>query len=113
MIYRAGMAAILRRAGEPDRPCTVVIQDYTSMERMGKMYDPIDKKALIAADTVTLGTPPDRDLDVLITYRQPMSNPPTEYQKFRITMPVVPLSPGGIVVYWKLTVRGSEPPSLA
>lgn len=113
MIERAGQSAVLRRAGAADRWCSVVIQDYGPMERLGKMYDPTDRKALIAVNDDLLRTPPDRDLDVLILFQQPIFDDPVEYEKLRFTAPIVPIAPSGIVVRWKATVRGSQPPSLA
>lgn len=108
-IRNQGMRSVLRRNGQPDRPVSVVIQEYSAFERMGKNIDPIDRLCLLSAlDPVThepLTIRPDRELDRLVTFIQPMSNPPVEDETLRFAAPPNLLNPGGVIVYFELRVR--------
>jgi hypothetical protein len=105
MIYKWGEAASLRRNGMADRPCIAFIREYNAVERVGKVVDPTDRMVLVATSSALNAAPPNRDLDRLVTYVQPPTNPPVESGQLRITAPVVPFAPNGTVLYWKLAVR--------
>jgi hypothetical protein len=105
MINKWGEAAALRRNGAADRPCVAFIREWNAVERVGRVVDPTDRMVLIATSTALNATPPNRDLDRLVTYVQPPGNPPVESGQLRITAPVVPFAPNGTVLYWKLAVR--------
>src|SRR5216683_2302847 len=88
MIRKWGVAGALRRASG-DRPVTVVIQDYSPIERIGKMIDPVDRLALVSAvapDGSVLDPPPDREQDRLVTF-VPDSDQ-VEDEVLRISAPV-------------------------
>src|SRR5271169_6569708 len=82
-IRNTGMQAVLRRAGIPDRPVSITIQEYDARERMGKLIDPIDRLCIMSALDPITGDPmailPDREQDRLITFVQPVSIPPIEF----------------------------------
>lgn len=103
MILRWGMPAVLRRRGMADRPCTVAVLNFTPFERAGQLLDPVDRKCLIAAEGLTI--PPDRELDVVVTFVQPMTVPPVESELLTITAPVGRVEMAGKTVMWRLTVR--------
>ena len=105
LIEKYGMPAILRRVGAPDRWVKLEIEDYTPQERIGKMIDPVDRLAIVKASDELDKVPPDRDLDRVITFVQPMGTPPVQYEVLKITAPVDKIAPGGIVLYWQLRVR--------
>jgi hypothetical protein len=106
MMQKFGMWAVLRRSGIADRPALCVIQEYNPIERIGKMYDPTDRLALVAASEILRRTPPDRNLDALVTFAQPVTQwPPAEQDILRISTPIGILGPANIVVYWELNVR--------
>jgi hypothetical protein len=104
-IEKYGMAAVLRRVNAPDRWVILEIQDYMPEERIGKMIDPVDRLAIVKASPELDKVPPDRDLDRVITFVQPMGTPPVQYEVLKITAPVDKIAPGGIVLYWSLQVR--------
>lgn len=105
MIIKWGETAALRRNGAADRPCVAFIREYNGVERVGRLVDPTDRMVLIATSPTLNATPPNRDLDRLVTYVQPLGNPPVEYGQLRITAPVVPFAPNGTTLYWKVAVR--------
>jgi hypothetical protein len=84
LVARYGVAAILRRK-DGDRPCLIFMSNFGSTEMMA--------------------TPPDDDLDRLITFKQPPTNPPTEEAILRITEPPIPIAPNGEITFWRLMVR--------
>jgi hypothetical protein len=99
MIRKYGAPAILRR-DSGDRPCFAFIVDYTPQERMGKLVNQTDRKALVSA--VGLGLDPDSEQDRLVTL-DPVTG--AESETLRIVSPVGKLVPGNIVIYWELQVR--------
>ena len=105
MITKWGEVAALRRNGMADRPCIAFIREYNGVERVGRLVDPTDRMVLIATSPALDATPPNRDLDRLVTYVQPPANPPVESGQLRITAPVVPFAPNGTTLYWKVAVR--------
>lgn len=106
MIQKWGVPGVLRRASG-DRPCWVLIQDYSPIERMGKMIDPIDRLALVSAierGTGNVLLAPDREQDRIVTF-VPGSDPLVEDETLRMSAPPGKLAPGNVVVYWELRVR--------
>jgi hypothetical protein len=107
MIRKWGVPGVLRRASG-DRPCWVVIQDYSPIERVGKMIDPVDRLALVSAiergSTNKLLLAPDREQDRLVTF-VPGSDPLVEDETLRMSAPPGKLAPGNVIVYWELRVR--------
>lgn len=100
LIEKYGNPAILRRTAG-DRPCVAVIVDYTPLERMGKLINPIDRVALIS--TIDLTPPPHFGQDTLVTL---IKDTDIEDEVLKIVAPPGKLAPGGTVVYWELQVRG-------
>jgi hypothetical protein len=105
MIRKWGEAAALRRNGAADRPCVAYVREFNAVERIGRLVDPTDRMVLIATSAALNATPPNRDLDRLVTYVQPVSNPPVEAAQLRFTAPVVPFAPAGTTLYWKIAAR--------
>lgn len=101
MISRWGMTAVLRRVGMADRTCTVVITNFSPMERTGNLRNPLDRKALVSADGLTV--PPDPDKDRLVTFVQPDGT--VEDETLKIVEPPGRVDMAGKVVYYKLAVR--------
>lgn len=100
-----GPAALLRKDGS-FRPCIAMITEYSPEERRGQMIDPTYRKALISAlspDGSVLEAP-SKELDVLVTY-VPGTDPQVELERVKIMAPPTKLSPTGLIVYWKLSVR--------
>lgn len=103
MISKWGMKAVLRRVGMADRWVDVVITNFTPMERTGQMRNPLDRKALVSVKDLTV--PPDQERDRLVTYVQPMTNPPVEDETLKIIEPPGRINMGGEVLFWRLAVR--------
>lgn len=102
MIERYGMMAVLRRHGAPDRWCKVCMVAWTPFEKMA-LVNQVDRKMLIAVDGVDI--PPDRERDIVVTYKQPLADPPVEDEQLTIAAPVGKVEMGGETVLWRLTVR--------
>lgn len=107
MITRWGAPAVLRNLKtNVDRPCIAFVTNYSPQERAGTMIDPTYRKALVsplAPDGSVLDAP-SRESDTLVTFI-PDTDPPQEYEKLKIMAPPDKISPTGIVLYWKLSVR--------
>lgn len=104
MITRWGMKAVLRRVGMSDRWCTVVITNFSPMERTGQMRNPVDRKVLLSMDGLIV--PPDQERDRLITFVQPIDlNNPVEDEALKIVEPPGKIAMAGAVVYYRLAVR--------
>ena len=99
MIRRYGAQAILRR-DSGDRSCWAFISAYTPLERMGKIINQTDRKALLTPIGLTVD--PDSEQDRLVTL-DPSSG--AELETLRIIAPVGKLAPAEIVIYWELQVR--------
>lgn len=104
-IQRHGTRAVLRRYGAADRPCDVVLEFWTAQELLGRQYDPLSRKAVLAAGTLQGGDPV-MDQDRLVTFVQP-SDPdnPVIDEELKITAPPIPLKQGGVTVQWTMAVR--------
>ncbi len=108
MIRRYGQTALLRRGEtgyEIDRECTALEVQYNASEKR-RLQNLTDRKMLISARDLTVA--PDKELDRLVILDQSTLNnvPPTELEVLKIFAPPGKLSPGGIVVYWEVQVRG-------
>jgi len=99
MIRKYGALALLRRASG-DRSCWAFISDYSPHERVGKMINQTDRKALVSP--IGLDVAPDSEQDNLVTL-----NPVTgvELETLRIISPIGKLAPGEFVIYFELQVR--------
>jgi hypothetical protein len=100
MIRRYGAPAILRRDNGGDRSCLAFISEYSPHERVGKLVNQTDRKALLSP--IDLSIDPDSEQDTLVTL-----DPATgvELETLRIISPVGKLAPANIVIYWELQVR--------
>jgi hypothetical protein len=105
LIGKFGMKAALRR-GMTDRECWIVITDYLPHEEASQLVNPTDRKVIISAGLGAVpGEPPDNEQDKLVTYVQPLANPPVVKEVLAFTSPVAPISPAGIDVAYQVTVR--------
>jgi hypothetical protein len=103
MIERWGMPAVLRRS-TGDRPCTIVITNFSPMERTGQTRNPLDRKVLVSAKDLAIA--PDQERDRLVTFVQPMDpNNPVEHEVLKIVEPPGRIDMAGSVVYYRLAVR--------
>jgi len=108
MIKRYGQTALLRRGEtgyEIDRECTALEIAYTPSEKR-RLQNLTDRKVLLSARNLDI--PPDKELDTLVMLDQTTldNTEPTELEVLKIIAPPGKLSPGGVVVYWELQVRG-------
>lgn len=97
------MGAVLRRVGEADRPCIVFITDWTVQELYARAYDPLSRRALVSVEGLSLA--PNFQLDRLVTFAQPVTNPPVEFETLRIMSPATQIGPAGVTLLWELVVR--------
>ena len=106
IVETMGMPALLRRGVVPnvsDRPCRIFIRKYSPREMLGGLVDPMERMVIMSPRGLKI--PPDHNVDSLITFIQPMTDPPVEDENLRIIEPATKISPAGIVVAWKLRVR--------
>lgn len=106
LIQKFGMKAVLRRKGV-DRTCYVVIPEYLAREKPSDMANPTDRQVFIAAGLGDVPlTPPNNEVDQLVTFVQPLGTPPVVDEILPFTGgPVKPIRPAGIVVVYQGTVR--------
>lgn len=102
MITRWGGPAVLRRASG-DRACTAAISTFSPMERIGQLRNPVDRKALVSAKGLDVF--PDQELDSLVTFKVPLTDPPTVDEILKITEPPKQNGTTDKVIYWTLAVR--------
>lgn len=108
LIEYFGMDAVLRRAGSSpvDRPCVVAIIDYNPHEKPADLANPTDRKVVMSAKTPEVQLmPPDNELDQLVTFVQPPTNPPVVNEVLPLTCKPKPTAPAGVVALWEFTVR--------
>lgn len=98
-IRKAGARALLRRAGSDDRECWAMEAQLSASEK-NSLKNPKHKVYSISA--VGVDVPPGRE-DSLITFVQPGGT--VELPPLRQVAPANPFSPGGIDIYWDLTVE--------
>jgi hypothetical protein len=106
IIAAMGQPAVLRRGVAPDtmdRPCRIFFRRHTVAEMLGGLVDPMERRVILAAKGLTI--PPDINVDSLITFIQPLGNPPVELENLRITKPAEPVAPAGVVIIWRMWVR--------
>jgi hypothetical protein len=100
-----GMDAVLRRAGT-DRPCRVAIVEYNPREKPSDLANPVDRKVFLSAKNPEVqSTPPDSELDQLVTFVQPPANPPVVNEILPMTCKPKRTAPAGVTVLWEFTVR--------
>lgn len=108
LLQEFGFAAVLRREGSSptDRPCLVAIIDYFPREGASTLANPTDRRVLISAETPDVqAMPPNNELDQLVTFVQPLTNPPVENEVLPFLEPVKLYSPAGIPVVYEGRVR--------
>jgi len=106
LIQFFGMNAVLRREGFPDRPCRVAIVEYKPREKPTDLANPVDRTVFMSAkNPEIIATPPDNELDQLVTFVQPPTNPPVENEVLPMTCKPTPTAPAGVTVLWQFTVR--------
>lgn len=108
LIQYFGMDAVLRRAGSSpeDRPCRIAIIEYTPREKPSDLANPTDRKVIMSAKNSEVQLmPPDNELDQLVTFVQPPSDPPVVNQVLPLTCKPKPTAPAGVTVCWEFTVR--------
>lgn len=107
LLQEFGMNAVLRRVtGSPtDRACLIAIIDYMPRDR-NALADPTDRRVLLSANTPdVMAMPPDSELDQLVTFVQPPTNPPVENEVMHMTCKPKLYSPAGVPVLYEFTVR--------
>jgi hypothetical protein len=90
-----------------DRPCWGIITDYGAIERLGKAYNPTDRRIYVAAlqrGGTGLLMAPDAELDTFVPII-PGSNPPVFDRPWRLYAPIGLIAPADIPVAWDLRVR--------
>lgn len=109
LVNKFGMNAVLRRMslapGVTDRACVCVIPEYQTKDAASQLANPTERQVIIAAglgDVPT--TPPDNELDQLVTFVQPLGVVEDEVLAFT-KKPVKPIKPGGIVVLYEAVVQ--------
>ena len=111
LIRYFGMGAVLRSntASRPDRPCTVAIVEFNPREKPNEMANPTDRKVMMSPLDPTTGLvlaiEPDSELDVLVTFVQPLTNPPVENEVLPMTCKPKRTAPAGTDCLWEFTVR--------
>lgn len=102
-IHKWGMRALLRRDGSADRECWVMEAQLSTSEKQVLKNPKHMVYSVSAVNDVLLAAPPGK-ADSLVLFVQPGGT--TELPPLRQVAPPQPLQPGGIVVYWDLTVEG-------
>jgi hypothetical protein len=94
-----GQKAVLRRT-DGDFPCRVALVQFTPVERMGGLVDPLAVKAVVS--NLNLAITPEQGKDNLVIF-----NPVTkaEAASYRIVQRPANINPGGLTIVWQLQVR--------
>lgn len=103
-IKRFGNLAVLRQPGMADRPVSVDIGNYSAIERLGGVSNPVDRKAVMSALDPGTGQPLDpnpSEKDILVTFKADNSID----EMLKIVAPPTRIGPTRIVLYWRLQVR--------
>lgn len=103
-----GMDAVLRREGSSpvDRPCKVALIEWNPHERASSLTNPTDRNVIMSAANVEVqAMPPDNEQDVLVTFKQPPTDPPVEDEILPLTSKPKPTAPAGTIVCYEFTVR--------
>jgi hypothetical protein len=105
LIKQFGMKASLVRGGV-FRDCWIVVDNYLPKDAQTALANPTDRTILISAGLGAVpATPPDFNLDQLVTYKQPAAIPPVRDEVLPFTSPIKLYSPAGIVVLYQVTVK--------
>lgn len=114
MISRWGRPwpSALRRIGSPDVHVLACLLQYSPVERMGQMVNPLDRKALIASIDLDGNQilEPDPAKDRLVTFKvDPTTGlaiqPLVVDENLTIVMTPGRIEMIGLVVFWRLQVR--------
>lgn len=107
LIDQYGMLASLRaNVGGALRDCYVVVSDYMPRDAQTQLANPTERTILFAAGLGDIpNAAPDWENETLVTYVQPVTNPPVINEILAFTMPLKLYSPGGIVVLYQCTVK--------
>jgi hypothetical protein len=108
LIQRYGDLALLRQPGLPDRYVTYLSANFTAMERLGGVSNPVDRKALISVLSPETGqpvTPEPSEKDVLVTLLIDDIGNTTEDELLKIVAPPGRVGPRRKLLYWRLQVR--------
>jgi hypothetical protein len=109
LLQEFGMAAVFRRSGIVDRPCTVAIIEYDPREKPSDLANPTDRRVIMSPLDPTTGLPlaipPDNELDQLVTFVQPPTNSPVVNEVLPLTCKPKRTAPAGVTVLWEFTVR--------
>lgn len=103
LIQYFGMSAVLRRAGLADRPVTVCIIEFNPKEKATELANPTDRQVVMSALGLTVD--PDNELDQLVTFVQPSTNPPVVDEILPMTCKPKRTAPAGVTALWEFTVR--------
>ena len=103
MIAEYGMKALLSRAGDVDRECTLCEAQYNPLS--GKLAEQTDRQFFVSA--VGLSGAPDQELDSikLIDQDDYAIGVTTVLEELRITRRPTRVAPGGFLVFWKVSAR--------
>ena len=105
LIQFFGMKASLVRGGV-FRNCWMVMPEFTPKDADTMLANPTDRVVYISAGLLDVpATPPDFNLDQLVTYKQPATKPPVQDEVLPFTMPIKPIKPAGIVVVYQTAVH--------
>jgi hypothetical protein len=67
------------------------------------LANPTDRRVILSA--LNLSEPPDDELDALVTFVQPLTDPPIEDEVLPMTCKPTKTAPAGLSVVWEFTVR--------
>jgi len=101
-IKRVGMQAVLR-SDAGDRWCWLFFSEWNPREMMSRLIEPMDRRAIISA--VDLPDEPQFGIERLVTFKQPLGNPPVEWETLQILDPPKRIDPGGLTLCWDCRVR--------
>lgn len=111
LIKYFGMRAVLRRVNSSptDRFVTIAIIEDKPREKPNELANPEDRDVVMSPldpDTgLVLAIPPDNEQDVLVTFVQPMTNPPIMKEVLRLTATPKQTAPADVNCLWEFTVR--------
>ena len=91
LIAKFGYAAIIRRVNDADYPVTIVMTEYLPRERDGQLIQQNDRKAIMAAQGLTIVPNPQTDQLIVDQDMQIVT--------------VTPTSPGGDAIIYELQIR--------
>lgn len=106
LLQEFGMQASLLRNGEY-RDCYVAVIEYSPKDPATQLANPTERTVLFdPLYGAVPDTPPDNELDQLVTYIQPMATPPVINEVLPFTgAPVKLFSPAGLIILYQATVK--------